>query len=161
PEELLRDADTAMYSAKKNGRGRFEVFNLDMHEQMVERLKLMAELRVALDTDQFVLHYQPVVEPRQGRITGFEALIRWQHPEQGLVPPDRFSPLAEEIGVIVPLTDWVLQQACRQLQRWQQQGDRDTSISFNLCASYLAQPDMSDRILAVAQAAGIDPGTLH
>src|SRR5690606_15401745 len=81
--------------------------------------------------------------------------------EQGLVPPDRFIPLAEEIGVIVPLTDWVLQQACRQLQRWQQQGDRDTSISVNLCASYLAQPDMSDRILAVAQVAGIDPGTLH
>lgn len=161
PEELLRDADTAMYAAKKRGRGRFEVFNLDMHEQMVARLRLSAELRTALEAQQFVLHYQPVVDARQGRVTGFEALMRWQHPDRGLVPPGHFIPLAEENGVILPLTDWALRQACQQLRLWQQAGDDATCISVNLCASYLAQPDMPDKVLAIAEAAGISPETLH
>src|SRR3546814_1408849 len=105
----------------------------------------MAELRVALEAEQFVLHYQPVVDAQQGRIIGFEALIRWRHPEQGLMLPDRFIPLAGETGLIVQLTDWVLKQACQQLSVWQHQaGDKATSVSVNLCASYLAQPDMPD-----------------
>lgn len=162
PEELLRDADTAMYHAKQKGRNTFVIFENEMREQVVGRLKMVAELREAIERNQFVLHYQPIVCVNSTELVGFEALIRWQHPERGLLSPLYFIPLAEETGLIVHLTEWVLQQACQQLSVWQhQQGNTTTSISVNLCASYLTQPDMPDQIIAVAKAANIDPSTLR
>ncbi len=162
PEELLRDADIAMYHAKQNGRGTFSIFAHEMHERAVERLKMVADLRHAIALKQFILHYQPIVCTSNGSVVGFEALIRWQHPERGMLPPGLFIPLAEETGLIVPLTEWILEQACQQLSIWQHQlGHKTTSISVNLCASYLTQHDMPDQILAIINAANIDPSTLH
>lgn len=162
PEELLRDADTAMYHAKQKGRNTFVIFANEMREQVVGRLKLVAELREAIEKNQFVLHYQPIVCVNSHKLVGFEALIRWQHPERGLLSPLYFIPLAEETGLIVHLTEWVLKQTCQQLSIWQHQtGDLTTSISVNLCASYLTQPDMPDQIFAVVNAANIDPSTLR
>jgi diguanylate cyclase (GGDEF)-like protein len=162
PEELLRDADIAMYHAKQNGRGIYALFVDEMREQAVGRLHREEALRHALEAGQFVLYYQPIVCMSSGRVASFEALVRWQHPEQGLVPPDSFIPLAEETGLIVPLTEWALMEACRQLRLWQQPPHTETvSISVNLCARYLTQPDMPDRVLAIVEAAGIRAGSLH
>ncbi len=161
PEELLRDADIAMYHAKQAGRGTFTIFAHEMHEKAVGRLKMVADLRLAIAQQQFILHYQPIVCMSSGSVVGFEALCRWQHPEHGLLPPAHFIPLAEETGLIVLLTEWVLKQACTQLSLWQQQGDTATSVSVNLCASYLTQHDMPDQILKVIADHAIDPRTLH
>ncbi len=162
PEELLRDADIAMHHAKRNGRGTFTIFADEMREQATGQLKLVAELRQAIQEQQLTLHYQPIVRMDSGLVIGFESLIRWHHPERGMIPPMHFIPLAEETGLIVPITEWVLQQACQQLSIWQHQmGDQTTSISVNLCASYLTQSDMPDQILAAIQAANISPTTLH
>jgi diguanylate cyclase (GGDEF)-like protein len=161
PEEVLRDAAIAMSDAKQRGRGTFTIFADDMHGQAVGRLKLAAELRQAIKDRQLILYYQPIVCLSSGRVIGFEALSRWQHPERGLLSPVHFIPLAEETGLIVPITEWVLQEAAQQLALWQQAGDQTTSISVNLCASYLTQLDMPDQILAVIAAANIDPSRLH
>lgn len=162
PQELLRDAGIAMYHAKQSGRGTYTIFSHEMHIQAVGRLKTVAELRQAIKAQQFVLYYQPIVDMNNGTLAGFEALIRWQHPERGLLFPNDFIPLAEETGLIVDLTVWALKQACEQLRVWQQQlGYLETTISVNLCASYLTQADMPDQILAVIQAVDIIPSTLH
>lgn len=161
PEELLRDADIAMSDAKQKGRGTFTIFADEMHGQAVGRLKLAAELRQAIKDNQLVLHYQPILNISNGRVIGFEALIRWQHPERGLLSPVHFIPLAEETGLIVPITEWVLNETVQQLALWQQAGDQTTSISVNLCASFLTQSDMPDQILAVIHAANINPSSLH
>lgn len=162
PEELLRDADIAMYHAKQNGRDTFTIFAHEMHTQAVGRLKLVAELRQAIEAKQFVLHYQPIVCMKTGNVIGFEALSRWQHPERGLLFPAHFIALAEETGLIVPLTEWVLAEACHQLHIWQhERGDTRTSISVNLCASYLTQLDMPEQIMAFIHDADINPSTLH
>ncbi len=132
-ETLLRNADVAMYLSKSRGKGRYEVFEPEMHEEAMERLDLKADLQLALDKNQFVLHYQPIFDLENGGVVLVEALIRWQHPERGLIMPDRFISLAEENGSIVPIGEWVLQEACLQAAQWNKlDGCADLGVTVNL-----------------------------
>ena len=144
PEEILRDADIAMYRAKTNGRARYEVFNQEMHEQANNRLQLETEMRLALEREEFRVHYQPIVELENDSIIGFEALIRWMHPTRGTVSPLDFIPLAEENGLIVPIGDWVLYESCRQLHEWQMQNpaNAELTISVNLSCKQFLQEEL-------------------
>ncbi len=151
PEHVLRDADIAMYQAKANGRNCYEVFSPDMHAQAAGALQLETDLRLALSRQEFCVVYQPIVSLQTGYISGFEALIRWHHQTQGLISPAHFIPLAEETGLIVPIGEWVLRQACSDLQDWSQTlGRDDLSISVNLSVKQFAQPSLAssiDRVL--------------
>jgi diguanylate cyclase (GGDEF)-like protein/PAS domain S-box-containing protein len=142
--ELLRDADIAMYRAKRRGRGSSEIFDASMHVIATTRLKMETELRRALERQELRIHYQPVVSLETRRITGMEALVRWQHPERGLLLPEEFIPLAEEIGAIVPLGRWVLRNACAEARRWREgtNGGPPVAISVNLSARQFSQSDV-------------------
>jgi len=141
-EELLRDADLAMYRAKQAGRGRYALFDPPMHAQAMARLQLESELRQGLDRREFVLHYQPIVALKTGVVRGFEALIRWHHPQRGLVFPHEFVAVAEETGLIVPMGQWILTTACNQMARWHDQfPGHNWFVSVNLSAQQL-QPDL-------------------
>ena len=144
PEDLLRDADMAMYRAKAMGKARHEVFDAGMHTRAVALLQLETDLRWAIERGEFRLHYQPIVSLESGRITGFEALIRWQHPERGLVAPNEFIPVAEETGWIVPMGAWVLEEAVAQLARWQNQTGvvPPLTMSVNLSSKQFSQADL-------------------
>lgn len=163
PEELLRDADTAMYVAKSQGhKGDYAVFAEHMQQQAASRLRLSTELRRAIDADQLELYYQPIVVLESGDLAGFEALVRWRHPEQGLMSPDLFVPLAEETGLIMPLTEWVLRTACRQLACWQaEQLVAVPGVSVNMCARSFSDPAMPERIRVLLAETGIMPGSLR
>lgn len=151
PEDLLRDADTAMYHAKSSGKARCEIFNPNMYTQAVARLQLETDLRHALERQEFRVYYQPIVALNTGRIAGFEALVRWQHPERGIVNPAEFIPIAEETGLIVALGYWVLHEACRQLQAWQMRfGDHAPGkISVNLSVKQFLQPNLVLQIVDI------------
>ena len=156
PEHLLRDADTAMYRAKASGRGQYQVFDPIMHTKALQLLHLETDLRRAIQQQEFVVHYQPIVALHNHQLMGFEALVRWQHPQQGLLSPAIFIPVAEETGLIAQIGHWVLQEACQQLCRWQQESspELELSISVNLSARQVAQPDLVaqiDQILAETQ----------
>jgi diguanylate cyclase (GGDEF)-like protein/PAS domain S-box-containing protein len=148
PEELLRDADTAMYQAKLRGKARYVVFDPTMHTDVLELLQLESDLRRALERAELRVHYQPIVSLYTEQVVGFEALVRWQHPQRGLIPPDTFIPLAEDTGLIVTLGELVLREACRQLAAWQ--ADLPTlpalKMSVNLSARQLAQPNLVEQI---------------
>jgi diguanylate cyclase (GGDEF)-like protein/PAS domain S-box-containing protein len=161
PENLLRDADIAMYHAKSIGGACYAVFDKSMYANAVARLQLETDLRQAIKQNEFCLHYQPIISLRTGRITGLEALIRWQHPERGLINPSEFIPMAEETGIIVPLGEWVLYEACRQLSIWQKQFPNNSSltVSVNISSKQLL-PNLIDHIKKVIQKTGIEPGTL-
>lgn len=147
-EDLLRDADTAMYRAKARGEGRHEVFDKSMHEEAVRLLKIETDLRHAIERNELRLHYQPIMSLHTGLLAGFEALVRWQHPNLGLLPPLEFIPVAEQSQLIVLVTQWVLQEACSQARIWRSQLPADFAfhISVNLPANYLARPDMLQEI---------------
>ncbi len=139
PEHVLRDADIAMYRAKEQGKGMYQVFTPEMYTQALDRLRLENSLRQALERQELVLYYQPIVAIATGKIVSFEALLRWQHPDYGLISPVRFVPIAEETGLIVPIGQWVLQTACQQLQKWQHI-QPDLHISVNLSIKQLSHP---------------------
>ena len=158
-DSLLRDADTAMYQAKTTGKGRFVVFDRSMSERALERLELEAELRRAIEQGELRLHYQPIVQLDTGQISEMEALVRWQHPTRGLVPPAKFIPIAEETGLIMPLGEWVLEEACRQAMMWLEENPDDPPliISVNLSARQLQQDDLVERVTHILAKTGIDP----
>ena len=163
PEDLLRDADNAMYRAKSLGRSRYEVFDSAMHTHAVATLRMEAELRRAIERDELVLHYQPIVALANGRVSGFEALVRWRHPERGLVEPLEFIPMAEETGLIVPLGQWVLREVCRQIRAWSDHADRPSRlpVSANLSSRQFNQPDLVGIVREALASAGARPDGLR
>ena len=160
-EHLLRNADTAMYRAKEGGRNGFRFYTADMNARMMERLSLESGLRQALANGEFVLHYQPQVDIRTGRIVGAEALVRWQHPEAGLVPPGKFIPLAEETGLIEAIGEWVLREACAQNKRWQDAGLPHLRVAVNLSARQFRQKDFVARVAAILAESRLPAGCLE
>jgi diguanylate cyclase (GGDEF)-like protein/PAS domain S-box-containing protein len=157
PDDLLRDADLAMYRAKANGKSRYEVFDQRMHAHAVALLQLETDLRMALERDEFRILYQPVISLRTGRVAGVEALVRWEHPQRGLVSPDDFLTVAEETGLVVPMGNWVLRQACCRLADWQRENPAaaDVTISVNLSARQFAHPDLLDRVTDALHESGL------
>ena len=158
PEELLRDADTAMYQAKALGKDQYQIFEPSMYQAACHRLQLETDLRQSIQREELALYYQPIVELETGNVVGMEALIRWHHPTQGLIPPDRFIPIAEETGFILKLGQWALREACKHLRHWQNQGIVTSafSVSVNVSACQFSQPDFVkqlDEILAETQLA--------
>jgi diguanylate cyclase (GGDEF)-like protein len=162
PVEMLRDADTAMYRAKALGKAHHVVFDEAMHTHVVERLKLETDLRRALERNEFWVAYQPIVEVDTGRVAGFEALVRWEHPERGLVSPGEFVPAAEETGLIIPMDLWVTREACRQVREWHDQfaDGPPLFLSVNLSSRQFARPDLLQRLEQILDATGIDPSCL-
>ena len=162
-EDILRDADIAMYRAKGLGGAGNQFFDSALHAGALERLKLESDLWMALERQEFQLHYQPIVVLETGKLMGFEALVRWVHPERGLVSPGDFIPLAEEIGLIVPIGRWVLNEACRQVNAWQTQFplEPSLSISVNLSSKQLDQPDIIDQIEETLQNTRLDAQSLN
>ena len=158
-EDIIRDADTAMYRAKDHGKARYEIFDTTMHTRAVTLLRLESDLRRALEKEELCVYYQPLVSLASRELHGFEALVRWQHPECGIVSPDDFIPLAEETGLILPIGLQVLREACLQLRKWQQRSpcNRDLIMSVNLSGKQLTQPDLIERIEEVLHESQINP----
>jgi diguanylate cyclase len=161
PETLLRNADVAMYQAKKNGRDNYQYFTADMNTRAVNRRWVEAGLRKALEGEEFELHYQPQVTLASGALVGVEALIRWRHPRRGLLAPAEFIPIAEEIGLIVPIGRWVLREACRQACAWRDAGLAPLRIAINVSAVELRAKDYVAGVQAILAETGIDPGDLE
>ena len=160
PVDLIRNADTAMYRAKSLGRARYEKFDRGMHLYAVELLQLETDLRRALDREEFLLYYQPIVSLDSLQVTGCEALIRWRHPERGMVLPGEFIPVAEDTGLIGPMSDWVLRTACEQAKTWEKAGLR-IPISVNISPRHIKQADLHEVIAAVLLETGLDPRLLR
>ena len=160
-ESLQKKADMAMYRAKEAGRNTYRFFNEEMNDDAVERLAMNVGLRRGLELGQFELYYQPQLEIASGALIGAEALIRWNHPELGLVLPGRFIPVAEESGLIVPLGDWVLREACREAMRWQPPGTLGPVVAVNLSALQFKRGDIEQSVTQALEQSGLDPGRLE
>jgi diguanylate cyclase (GGDEF)-like protein/PAS domain S-box-containing protein len=160
-ETLMKNADAAMYCAKDNGRANFRFFTEEMNAQVVERLMLESSLRQALDKKELFLMYQPQMDIATGRITGLEALLRWQHPELGLVPPDRFIRIAENSGLIIPIGEWVLRTACSQSRKWQDEGLPAVPVAVNVSAVQFRQEYFGELIRRVLHETGLAPKYLE
>jgi diguanylate cyclase (GGDEF)-like protein/PAS domain S-box-containing protein len=160
PEDMLRDADIAMYRAKADQQGDHVLFDPSMQKATIEFLELQNDLRRALERSEFCLHYQPILDLETNKIVCLEALIRWNHPTKGLVPPGSFIPLAEETGLIIPIGDWVLETACRQLKAWHEQGSQ-VLVAVNLSARQLRDPNLADVVAKVLHDTGIQANSLE
>lgn len=160
-QALLKAADVAMYRAKAAGRNNYLYYSPSMNVHTVERLELESDLSHALERGEFLLHYQPKVDTMSGRITGTEALLRWKHPLRGLVPPPDFIPLAEETGLIVPIGEWVLANACARTKAWQDEGLNKLSVAVNLSARQFADPLLLPMLSRIIRATGLDPSCLE
>ncbi|HJU54393.1 MAG TPA: EAL domain-containing protein [Pyrinomonadaceae bacterium] len=163
PAEILRDADTAMYRAKSLGKARHEIFDKTMHARAVSLMQLENDLRRAVERQEFLLYYQPIVSLETGEICGVEALMRWQHPEHGLIAPAAFIPVAEETGLILQMGQWGLREACRQLREWQRQFAIGNAfqVSVNLSSKQFSQPDLIEQITCALRDTGLDPSGLR
>ena len=160
-ETLLKNADAAMYRAKERGRNNFQFYTSEMNRLVNERLALESSLRRALERREFLLHYQPKIDLKTGAIVGAEALVRWQHPEWGLMYPDRFIPLAEETGLIVPIGEWVLRTACGQNRAWQDAGLKPVTVSVNLSARQFRQEALLKSVARILSETGLRPRHLE
>ena len=162
PEELMRNADLALYEAKTAGKGRYAVFAPEMHDAAIARLSLTSELRHAIDRGELVVHYQPLISLGDAEITGLEALVRWEHPQRGLLPPGSFIPLAEETGLVIPLGRWVLREALFTTVRWQRDHPEyaDLRIAVNVSGRQLQDPEFVDDVRAALRDTGIAPSTV-
>jgi len=160
-ETLIKDADAAMYCAKESGRNDFRFFTKEMNAQVVERLTLESSLRLALDREELFLVYQPQIEIATGRVIGLEALLRWQHPELGLVPPDKFIQIAENSGLIMPIGEWVLRTACCQARKWQDEGLLAVPVAVNVSAVQFRQASFCELIGRVLWETGLAPQYLE
>jgi diguanylate cyclase (GGDEF)-like protein len=161
-ESLVRDADAAMYRAKERGKSRVELFDEKLRERAVQRLSIESALHRALERRELVLHYQPQIDLRSGRVVSWEALVRWDHPEQGLLPPGAFISVAEETGLILEVGIWVLEEACRQAERWTSLPGAvpDPVMGVNLSARQLSQPELLDMVARALSGAGLAPSRL-
>jgi diguanylate cyclase (GGDEF)-like protein/PAS domain S-box-containing protein len=162
PDDVLRDADTAMYRAKSLGTSRYEIFDKEMHTRAVNLLHLETDLRRALDRREFTVYYQPIVELETGVVQGFEALLRWRHPAHGFISPAEFIPVAEETGLILPVGRWALEEACRQMREWQSQFPRaaEMYMSVNLSGRQFANPELCEQIREALKTTGLKPESL-
>ena len=163
PDEILRDADIAMYQAKANGRARHFMYDKSMHPLVLSQLNLENDLRRALEREEFVLHYQPIVDTLSGRIVACEALVRWQHPERGLLPPGEFLSMAEETGLINPIGEWVLRKGCRQAARWMHEcnGSSSPAVSINLFSRQFSKAELVVYIREVLDEFELPPNRLQ
>jgi predicted signal transduction protein with EAL and GGDEF domain len=159
-DTLVKHSDVAMYRAKDHGRDNCQLFTPAMNERALEKLSMENALRRALANDEFVVHYQPLVDHENARTSGVEALIRWRHPELGLVSPDDFIPIAEMTGLIVPIGPWVLRVACAQVRAWQLAGFPGLCASVNLSARQFAHPELVDQVRDVLRQTGLSPDCL-
>ncbi|MDE2089328.1 MAG: EAL domain-containing protein [Gammaproteobacteria bacterium] len=160
PEILMKNSDVAMYHAKETGRNNYQFFNAQMNRVATDRLSLGNSLRSALERGELSLHYQPLVSLRDGELIGMEALLRWRHPDLGLVPPAKFIPIAEDTGLIVTIGEWVLNEACRQYQRWRREGYALPRMLVNLSARQFKQKDLARTMSQALATAGMDPRAL-
>jgi len=161
--DLLRNADTAMYYAKTRGKARLEIFDEGMRGRALARMELESDLRSAIDENNFLVYYQPEVSLTTGRVVGYEALVRWKHPVRGIVMPGEFLPVAEETGLIVPLGRWVMREACRQMSEWQRNHPQlpPLTISVNASSRELADPDLVPNVARILRETGLDPKSLR
>ncbi|WP_373568415.1 EAL domain-containing protein [Pseudomonas sp. LJDD11] len=159
--QLMKNADTAMYHAKERGKNNFQFYQADMNATALERLELESDLRHALEQEEFVLYYQPQFSGDGKRLTGAEALLRWRHPRRGLVPPNDFIPVLEELGLVMEVGDWVLAEACRQLKTWHQERVRVPKVSVNISARQFGDGQLGERIAATLRDTGLPPACLE
>lgn len=160
PAAMLRDADIAMYRAKRSGRSRYQIFNSSMHEEAVQRLRLESQLQQALQRDEFVLYFQPIFSLESGDLRGAEALIRWQHPQHGCLAPGRFLSTAEEAGLAVPLSKWVIESACREIVQTISVGHLPLRVNINVPVEHLSQPDFVDFVRGALERYSVPAGSL-
>jgi EAL domain-containing protein (putative c-di-GMP-specific phosphodiesterase class I) len=160
PEDFLRDADAAMYRAKEGGKARYEIFDREMHIRNMNLLQMETDLRYAIERGEFEVYYQPIVELETGALKEFEALIRWRHPQHGLVPPTEFISVAEETGLIIPIGRWILEEACRQIAVWQKKFHFPYSVSVNLSAKQLMHPSLTEQVREILLQTEINPRQL-
>ncbi len=161
PEELLRNADVAMYLSKTNGKNRYTVFRSEMHDALIKRVQLEADMRCGIDKNEFEIFYQPIVDLQSERIVGMEALLRWNHPDHGVIPPRDFIPLAEETNLIIPLGDWVLEESCRQAREWQTAyGHEQLYITVNIASRQFQEDGLLRTVKSALDNSGLPPQCL-
>jgi EAL domain-containing protein (putative c-di-GMP-specific phosphodiesterase class I) len=161
PESLVKNAGAAMHFVKEQGRDNYQFYSRAMNATALEKLSMESQLRKALEREQFTLYFQPKVQPSSGRIVGLEALIRWRHPELGMVSPTQFIPVAEETGLIVPIGEWVLREASRQNQRWRERGFPPIHVAVNIASLHFRQGGLIESVAQALRESHLDPSLLE
>jgi diguanylate cyclase (GGDEF)-like protein/PAS domain S-box-containing protein len=161
-EDMMRDADIAMYRAKFKGKAQYQVFDQTMHEQALSQMRMETEMHQAIEREEFLLHYQPIINLKTDALIGFEALVRWKHKTHGMLSPLQFIGAAEDTGLILPLGQWILRESCRQMRRWQERNPAASglAVTVNLSSKQFLQPDLAKQITATLEETGLDPHCL-